>query len=330
LRAAGGLFLGLAAAGCNDATAPPPAFPAASAATPVPEAVAREIAEGTARYRGALAAHGEWRADERFGSRWCPSQDAALAVNGSTFVPFRTGGRWQRSDGAPVWIAGEPGSWQDLTAHAGWWVRQDGIDAWCWLPGTSAHPGRVGWRAGGGYVGWVPLGPTDEAEQVPSRAWTFTFLGALHEDRVSPLVGDAADVALSNTMPLPGEAPASTLAPRAEAVDDARAELASHLAYHGHLRRSVDPLPPSMLVWDALLVHPMRGPGAVVAHAGPEHIAPLVKTEGRFGRRRGVLALPGGRTVFHHAQVPTPPPAPAPPRVGTVVPASPAAWSPIE
>ena len=93
-------LLGLAASGCEAAAVtPPPLFPAATlpsseaggeAAVPAP--LAREIADGHARHLAALAPHGQWREDERFGARWCPSQDASVAVNGGSFVPFWTGG----------------------------------------------------------------------------------------------------------------------------------------------------------------------------------------------------------------------------------------------
>jgi hypothetical protein len=274
----------LAVAGC--ASGPPPAAPvvALEARThALPPHVAQDVAAGYAKHRDALAAHGEWLADPRFIVRWCPSEQASRRVDGVFFVPFRTHGHWLgRASGGARWQTDEPGTWLDATTHAGWWVYRAPTDDWCWIPGAEETDGRVAWRAGGGLVGWAPLGPTDLAEGTapPERAWTFTFLGAIYEHRTSPLLGDAIEVAWAMTMPPDGTA-FYVEAPPVPVVTAARRELVLHLVSIGRMQDGVsDPmvadLPPSSIVWSALLESPMRGgEWAVAAMPAPQHLPPL-------------------------------------------------------
>ena len=281
-----GLSLAMCAlAGC--AGPPPPAVAPATVLEPVAHelapSVAQDVATGYALHKDALAPYGEWAPDPRFIVRWCPSESASRRVDGVFFVPFRTHGHWLgRAQGGARWQTDEPRSWLDATTHAGWWTYRAATDDWCWVPGAAESDGHVAWRAGGGIVGWAPLGPTDVSAGTapPERAWTFTLLGAIYEHRTSPLLGDAIEVALAMTMPPDGTA-FFLEAPPVDTVSAARRELVLHLASIGRMQDGVsDPmtadLPPATLAWSALLEHPMQGgQWAVAAVPAPQHMGPL-------------------------------------------------------
>jgi len=114
-----------------------------------------------------LANYGSWIDDPTYGRLWKP----AAELVGDDFAPYA-------SDGA--WAANEDGGWvyqsrfHDLfgwaTYHYGRWVEHDDL-GWVWIPGNEWAPAWVEWRNGGGYVGYVPLGP--EGYEHPERHWVF-------------------------------------------------------------------------------------------------------------------------------------------------------------
>jgi hypothetical protein len=86
------------------------------------------------------------------------------------WAPF-TVGRWTEWEGDQTWVPAEPFGY--LTHHYGNWVFVGG--SWLWAPPVASirvglplldvgffwTPGRVSWIYNGGYVGWVPLAPSE-------------------------------------------------------------------------------------------------------------------------------------------------------------------------
>jgi hypothetical protein len=238
---------------------PAPATPRASAAL-APELRA-DVDAGVAKYRAALEKFGRWEEDATWGVRFCPYD---VAGETGRFEPYRTHGHWQAGGKGARWVADRPGSWRDVTTHAGWWVLRQATDEWCWIPGAETHDGRVGWRAGRGFVGWAPLSPLGAAgDMPPDRAWSYTFLGLVYEKWLSSLTGEAWDTARASTLPKPGAPPMYLMAPRAEAVKRARDALEAHVMAQGAPLGDDGELPAAMALWALVSERPMAGAFAV-------------------------------------------------------------------
>ena len=222
------------ALGCGHARAP-------SAATELPDEVARDVEEG-ARASAALEAWARFEPDPRWGQRWCPRETPSGEARPE---PYRNYGHWSGAGGTR-WASARPGTWLDATTRAGWWTYRQASDEWCWVPGLAKHEGRVAWRTGMGYVGWAPLPPSGRVEDVPDAAWTYTLLGLLHEPWLTTLTGDARGDATFATRPRSGE-PASRGAPTEEEVRAAREPLAAQSRAAG--MSEGNDLPPAQALW---------------------------------------------------------------------------------
>jgi hypothetical protein len=97
-----------------------------------------------------LAPYGDWRQREPYGWVWYP--DVAEDWRPYTF------GYWVFTDDYGwTWISTEP--WGSIPFHYGRWFFDGDYGGWAWVPGTEWGPAWVGWRSGGGYIGWAPLPP---------------------------------------------------------------------------------------------------------------------------------------------------------------------------
>ena len=105
-----------------------------------------------------LAPHGTWFEDPSFGWVFAP-------LDGG-YVPY-TNGRWTSTDYGFTWVSNDPFGW--ATDHYGRWVWSN---RWVWRPDTTWGPAWVQWRQGDGYVGWAPLGYSDDA-YFPEDHWRF-------------------------------------------------------------------------------------------------------------------------------------------------------------
>jgi hypothetical protein len=102
-----------------------------------------------------LGNYGTWVDVPPYGRAWQPADDQA----GEGFTPYASDGSWAANDdGSWVYQSRNDSTWGWATYHYGRWVDH-GDYGWVWVPGTVWAPSWVEWRYGGGYVGWVPMGP---------------------------------------------------------------------------------------------------------------------------------------------------------------------------
>jgi hypothetical protein len=100
-------------------------------------------------FHAALAAHGQWLHNGRWGDVWRPG------VAG--FRPYFDRGHWAyTADYGWYWNADD--DWGDIVFHYGRWVFDPAM-GWVWIPGYVWGPGWAVWRWGGGFAGWMPEPP---------------------------------------------------------------------------------------------------------------------------------------------------------------------------
>jgi hypothetical protein len=145
-----------------------------------------------------LSNYGNWVEVEGYGRVWQPSEDVA----GEDFVPYASDGSWAANDdGTYVFESKYDQEFGWATYHYGRWVEHDEY-GWVWIPGTTWAPSWVEWRYGGGYVGWVPMGPPGYT--VVESRWVFVetrYFGApaVYSYRLGP---DRAPMAYVAARPL--------------------------------------------------------------------------------------------------------------------------------
>ncbi len=127
---------------------------------------------------GELDTHGKWRQVAPLGDVWVPHANAA-----SGWRPYVMG-RWIYSDRGWLWSGLEPWSW--ATDHYGRWVWHRS-HRWVWLPGRDWAPAWVGWRHGGGCVGWAPMEVDDRSPEHVAY-WLFVPQGVFTAPRLDRLV----------------------------------------------------------------------------------------------------------------------------------------------
>ncbi|MHB8878042.1 MAG: DUF6600 domain-containing protein [Myxococcaceae bacterium] len=132
------------------------------AAVLVPTAAGAQEPEVSVSYHETLSPYGDWVVVQSYGRVWRPHR----RVVGVGFVPYATGGRWVH--GGMGWAFEARWSWGWLPFHYGRWY-EDQVHGWVWVPDDVWAPAWVDWRFGGGYVGWVPIGPRYHA----SARWYF-------------------------------------------------------------------------------------------------------------------------------------------------------------
>lgn len=96
-----------------------------------------------------LGPYGDWWWSDLHGWVWSPHV-------GFGWRPYSVGHWVWTDDWGWLWASNEPFGWACF--HYGRWIWLDDA-GWVWIPGRVWGPGWVMWRAGPGYVGWVPLGP---------------------------------------------------------------------------------------------------------------------------------------------------------------------------
>jgi hypothetical protein len=96
-----------------------------------------------------LGAYGQWVEDPQYGNVWVPNAEPG-------FRPYYSGGHWVMTEYGNTWVSDYPWGWAAF--HYGRWTYNP-YYGWVWIPGNVWGPAWVGWRYGGGYYGWAPLGP---------------------------------------------------------------------------------------------------------------------------------------------------------------------------
>ncbi|HUL77569.1 MAG TPA: DUF6600 domain-containing protein [Vicinamibacteria bacterium] len=131
-------------------------------------------------FHDALSPHGDWIQSERFGLVWAPRHVA------HDWRPYFYG-QWVYTDDDWTWVSDDDWGW--ATDHYGRWYF-DPAAGWLWVPGDEWAPAWVAWRSGGGYVGWAPLPPGEDAFHVNVSlvidpfSFSFVELGSLCEPHV--------------------------------------------------------------------------------------------------------------------------------------------------
>jgi hypothetical protein len=150
-------------------------------------------------FYGELSEYGEWITLPGRGWAWRPKDSEV----GPGFVPYSTGGRWVYTDLG--WSFETDWDWGWAAFHYGRWVR-DPIWGWLWVPGYEWAPSWVEWRMGGGYIGWVPLGPPGVA--VVETSWIFVEERFFTRPGVAAYAvpGASVHVAYAATTPIAGHA----------------------------------------------------------------------------------------------------------------------------
>ena len=101
-------------------------------------------------YSEELEQNGDWRYESSVGYVWVPQVE-------SGWQPY-TNGRWSWTPYGWTWVPFDRWGWAPF--HYGRWDYAASF-GWYWMPGRTWGPAWVSWAAGGGYVGWCPLGRYD-------------------------------------------------------------------------------------------------------------------------------------------------------------------------
>lgn len=119
-----------------------------------------------ATFYNELSPYGEWIQNPQYGQVWVPNA-------GPDFQPYGTAGHWEMTEYGNTWVSDYPWGWAPF--HYGRW-QMDPYRGWVWVPDYEWGPAWVGWRNGGGYYGWAPLGPGMNISvniNLPWNYWTF-------------------------------------------------------------------------------------------------------------------------------------------------------------
>ena len=103
-------------------------------------------------YYEELRRHGEWILVAPYGKLWHPN----LQEVGKDFVPYVSGGHWQRT--ARGWTFEGRWRWSDFVFHHGRWLWTQDFD-WLWALDEREGLAFVDWRAGSEWIGWSPEAP---------------------------------------------------------------------------------------------------------------------------------------------------------------------------
>ena len=115
-----------------------------------------------------LSPYGRWVNYPGYGQVWICSDNG--------FRPYYSGGHWAYTTYGWTWVSNYNWGWAPF--HYGRW-GYDAFYGWFWVPGNQWAPAWVGWRNGGGYYGWAPLGPGMHVNtgmtynNIPANNWTF-------------------------------------------------------------------------------------------------------------------------------------------------------------
>jgi hypothetical protein len=257
--------------------------------------------QAAAQFDQTLSPYGTWVDDPSYGRVWEPS----VSIVGAGFFPYATGGHWVLTEFGWTWVSDWDWGWAPF--HYGRWTVV-GRHGWCWVPGTLWGPAWVGWRAGGGYVGWTPLPPRGVWIGQPvgrGSHWRFTSASALgtpHPAYVSPraigtVFARTSVVSNARTMAVGGSAVAVNAGPTrilSASPTGRLAEVAPHAAPRFAVQpRVATPLATRPWVRAGLTAAPASF-GRPVSHTG----APFRATAAPVPAFRGPVYTNGVRAGF--------------------------------
>ena len=124
----------------------------------------------SAEFRATLQNFGSFVQNARYGEVWKPS------VTPESWHPypacnwvFTQKFGWYFKDDTP---------WGQIVHHYGRWTN-DAEQGWIWVPGAEFSPGWVVWRTSADYIGWAPMMPDADIQQISAESfnksgqWTF-------------------------------------------------------------------------------------------------------------------------------------------------------------
>ena len=164
----------------RDYYAPRPAGPAPVAYAEPPVAPDPQFTD--------LSAYGQWIMTEEYGRIWVP-----YANRTPGWRPYFYG-QWEYTDWGWSWVSDEV--WGAGPYHYGRWTWMSGHN-WVWIPDYTWGPAWVTWSAGGGCVGWAPMGPggaTWGDIHAHYTYWTYVPTAQFGGVKVQHVVVAAADV----------------------------------------------------------------------------------------------------------------------------------------
>lgn len=122
-------------------------------------------------FRKALAPYGEWVEAKKLGQVWRPKVQKGWS-------PYAVGD-WVYTDLGWTWTSDEP--FASIVYHYGRWARTREM-GWVWVPGLDWSGGWVSFRYGANYVGWAPLPPSVEWDEVRGIGVWVDKVGGLGPD----------------------------------------------------------------------------------------------------------------------------------------------------
>jgi hypothetical protein len=118
-----------------------------------PEAVATS-------FRQVLSKYGSFVQHRSYGEVWVPT---ATPAGWHPYPPCQ----WARTKEFG-WYYNDKSEWGAIVHHYGRWAN-DAQMGWVWAPGSAFSPGWVAWRTSDAYVGWAPLPPTQNFQDVSAN-----------------------------------------------------------------------------------------------------------------------------------------------------------------
>jgi hypothetical protein len=124
----------------------------------------------SAEFRQTLQSYGTFSQHARYGEVWQPT------VTPESWHPYPAC-NWVYSK-QYGWYFKDDTPWGNIVHHYGRWTN-DSQMGWIWVPGGDFSPGWVVWRTSADYVGWAPMMPDQDVQEISADAfnksgqWTF-------------------------------------------------------------------------------------------------------------------------------------------------------------
>ncbi len=145
-------------------------LPSAAPAVAQEQAAAQQATPMSAEFRQTLQSYGTFSQHARYGEVWQPN------VTPESWHPYPAC-NWVYSK-QYGWYFKDDTPWGNIVHHYGRWTN-DAQMGWIWVPGGDFSPGWVVWRTSADHVGWAPMMPDQDVQQISADAfnksgqWTF-------------------------------------------------------------------------------------------------------------------------------------------------------------
>jgi hypothetical protein len=112
--------------------------------------------------RNTLSQYGRFVQHQKYGEVWVPT------VTPQGWHPYPPC-NWVNSK-QYGWYYDDKTPWGQIVHHYGRWVY-DAQMGWIWTPGSEFSPGWVVWRTSQEWVGWAPMLPDQDVQQIPASSF---------------------------------------------------------------------------------------------------------------------------------------------------------------